>query len=289
MAALRVYFDESQPEGDESVSVVAGFIGEQDAWERTEERWVKALDDLGWSHFHYTDWENRRAGSPWDHLEREVRLPMAKKLFSVLSDAALIPVAYAFKGRWKDFRPENPFWNASRFPSGYSWCAEMAFQLACDAYPNFKSTDGINFVFDNTSAKYRSRMQRYQHIFSVADDRYNIPTGLAFESAIDVPALQIADALAYELLLWFDKPHNWFTFPLLEILWSSDVDPKWAWLNQRYVGWNDAEGLRETLKSDIDSSVIGMRRFAVFPKAGQDDLDPWKIEPEGLAWYEFRE
>src|SRR5690242_1989882 len=110
MTALRVYFDESAPEGDSSISVVAGFMGYQEEWERTEERWVKALEELGWGYFHYTEWENRTPGSPWDKLEREVRLPMLKRLLSVIRDSRLLPVGYAFKGRWSSFDPENPFW-----------------------------------------------------------------------------------------------------------------------------------------------------------------------------------
>lgn len=195
VAVLRAYFDASETFGCPPVLVVAGFLGEESAWDRCQEQWHQALADCNLALFHMTDFEAQQA-PPWDRLND--RDALLSRLVTFTTETAQVGAATVvrmddYKALDNDTRRQvgKPFYLAACICIGViaRWCVNHGINEKVAYF--FESGDmGLPAFADAVR-----RIVTASDSFRTAMKIHSVTTG----SKRDWPLLQTADILAWEI------------------------------------------------------------------------------------------
>jgi hypothetical protein len=208
-ALLSAYFDDSQDEKGAELWVVAGYVGYGHQWDHFERLWKSALDRHGVPYFHMTEMNDPKGPfakwlPPQDHKDDVVAF--FKDLVAVIQKCMLFMVSSAV---WiKDLERFN-------HDTG----------LAIEAYPLAAYTCMMNMAIEYTQLPITAVFDRANQIQSKLDKarvyaRSDERVASFFESIAtiplqksltvrDVPALQAADFIAWELRKEHHKMRGW--------------------------------------------------------------------------------
>jgi hypothetical protein len=108
MCVINGYIDtSSDQQGDERVTTVAGYVGDDEEWARVEALWVEQLGETNHSSFHASDFK-----SHFPDWKTEVR-PFAK----LLADSKLFPICAAiYQHDWQQLDPASEYGRLFRRP-----------------------------------------------------------------------------------------------------------------------------------------------------------------------------
>jgi Protein of unknown function (DUF3800) len=217
---LRAYFDESGIHAGSKATAIAGFVGEADAFDETEARWLSACRSEGLDFFHYSHMMNRRR--PFEHFDEDKRRRLLTKLSSILSEAApyLKVVGSAYVGIW-DKAPVPEL--AERYPSAYSFCFETLMEmLHSHAMKEFGGQRIVPiFAYQH---EYEPRIREMDNIFHETGSwPYMGPVG--FDEPSNRPALQMADMVLYEAYQYLSRGSRdeWQNWPYLSRIWGDNA------------------------------------------------------------------
>lgn len=123
--AYTAYFDESGIHSGSEITVIAGFLGDEDAWQRLDDGWRMKLDEFELSWFHAVDCEHGNGEFLGKHPE-PIRKFILMEFARVIASARLTIVASAFVvDDWRDVATVHL---KARFPSAYMFCFEFCMQ-----------------------------------------------------------------------------------------------------------------------------------------------------------------
>jgi hypothetical protein len=215
MAALKGYFDESGKEDDpqfaDSAISVGGYVTTADSWQDIEAKWVAvlALPEFGVPYLHMKEFAHSKPGSPFETWKGDEPRRMA--FMAVLSEVI----------RQSDLTGVGAI---IRVPD--LWRFNRDYGLDLQAYPL-----GVYGALIELSRRYPNgvvetlwdKVERHSALIALArsyagSDRGNPGCGdnveiMALEkarSSKEIPALQIADFAAYELLKSHRDKNDWF-------------------------------------------------------------------------------
>lgn len=123
--AYTAYFDESGIHSGSDITVIAGFLGDDNAWLRLDNEWRGKLDEFELSWFHAVDCEHGQGAFLGKHPE-PIRKYILMEFARVIASAGLTIVASAFViDDWRN-AATDPL--KARFPSAYMFCFEFCMQ-----------------------------------------------------------------------------------------------------------------------------------------------------------------
>jgi hypothetical protein len=288
MILLQAYFDESGLHQASPATLIAGFVGRAEDWLRVETEWRAALAPHGITEFHYHEFENRTG--PWEPMERWCRDPIRDALAGIIGKSPLIPIGFGFVGEWEPTAVTHPLWKPESYPTAYSWCFEGSMNLLVRCCREVYASQPVTVIFAQHE-QFAERALREFDKFKRNHRWETLVDPIVLGSPSKVPALQMADMLAYELYQALRKNRDKrFTWPLLDALWSRD--PTRRILAMKYTLTHDAATFKETVKNGPHAWLAHdppmLERETVVYLSGQPiDPDPWIASPEGLDWWKF--
>lgn len=285
---LRAYFDESGTHGNDTPgTVIAGFVGAATDWDTVEAQWSARLAEDGLSEFHYVAFENRTG--PWASMERWQRDPILADLAAILAASNLFPVSFGYKGPWRPNIAKHPLWKPERYATAYPWCFERAMNLLTECSRDNFGSEPISVVFALHNKYSASAFTEF--CLQKGNEFWSELGAIDFDSPSSLPALQTADALAYEMfqLVKLNRDPR-FKWPILKAL-SGKVLGSAASYNRI----QDEGGFKEDVERGPfiwlarDPSMWSKlgRETVVYLSAQPLDPDPWTPSPEGLEWWSF--
>jgi hypothetical protein len=206
LALLSGYFDESGIHARAPATVISGFVGPIDAWEKIVQPWRKALGEFDLEVFHYSDLRNI--------LEEWKRDCLCQELARILETSDLRVVSAAFQGNWDRCVQQTP--ELSNFyPSSYALCFELCCAYISSLSEAHWQNEDVALMFSHQTEHIPKAIElfclykdndRWPHIVSATpgDPRKFVQ-------------LQAADMITYETyqsLMGADK-HAWKEWPLL--------------------------------------------------------------------------
>jgi hypothetical protein len=208
------YFDESGIDGAHGTVLIAGFAARLDHWSQINSAWQGQLAADGINVFHYKDCvDQTRQYKGWN-WETECK-PHLDRLAAILAASPIGAISAGFFGNWNRSIVDRPDLQV-RFPSAYSFCFELMVKAIRDQMNRHGQPD-ITLIFSEQRT-YRPRAldvwnwhRERKHWPEIMDVRYAEPKM--------VPALQMADMLAYETRRHMHKGgDHWRSLPLLSRL-----------------------------------------------------------------------
>jgi hypothetical protein len=252
MGALKGYFDESGKEDDpqfaDSAVSVAGYVTTVDSWRDIEARWKAVLDrpEFGVPYLHMKEFAHFKPGSPFeswkgDEPRREAliaALALVVRQSDLTGAGAIVRVPDLVR-----FNSDNGL-QIQAYPFGvYATLVELSRR-----YPN----ESIETIWDKVERHHTKLALARDY----ADSDISSPgCGAQIEmfplekcrSSKDIPALQIADFIAYELLKAHRDRNDWFLTeePKIEpVMWgASQADwlqaqgREWPGNRKSYMAW----------------------------------------------------
>jgi hypothetical protein len=197
VVALRAYFDESGISRGERLTVVSGFIADDQKWLDFDAQWHASLKDdlgsLGLSWFHMTDCENgTNEFRPW-RTAPEIRRMAARAMANVIVKAKP-------KGFW--VAVDNAEWETygdslfrARYPKPYYFCFEECLRQVRTWMDEFSPGNDVALIF--------AQQPEYQGNAAAIFDAYERAQGksslssLTFAPARKCAPLQAADLAVY--------------------------------------------------------------------------------------------
>lgn len=211
MAVLKVYFDDSGEEEDpqHKVCAVAGYVGSPETWSRVETEWSAVLDRHRVPYLHMKELAHF-AAPHFDRFENDEpgRIALLTDLIDVIGRSDLVGLGSAT--RLADLRRFNAERGTSIQAYPFNLYTNMT-QLS-DRWPD----DIIEIVIDRTTNHGPKAAKARQYADS---DAYYPKCGKNIQlmpldsslSAKTVPALQLADFLAWESRKDIDTKDEWFS------------------------------------------------------------------------------
>ncbi len=217
---LRAYFDESGTHAGSKATAIAGFVGEADAFDEIEARWLSACHSEGIESFHYSHMMHRRR--PFEDFDEDRRKRILGKLSSILSEAAprIKVVGSAYVGVW-DRAPVTEL--EERYPSAYSFCFETLMEMLHSHAMTEFGGECIVPIFAY-QGEYESRVREMDSVFHETGSwPYMGPVG--FDEPSRRPALQMADMVLYETYQYLSRGsrEEWKNWPYLSRIWGDDA------------------------------------------------------------------
>jgi Protein of unknown function (DUF3800) len=238
MVALKGYFDESgkpdDPHHSDLACVLAGYITNQDVWEKAEREWVSALDSFGLSYMHMKEFAHSQKHTPFESWEGNEarRAALLKSLCSVIRNNNL--VCFNCVLHLPGFRQFNKDCGQSLDP--YAFAVHVIMQEVYDKYKDIP----VEIVLDRFPKQYHKLAiaQRYAETDSLFPrcGHYIDVNGLggAFSSK-DVPALQMADFAAYEIQKSVTDKRDWYLDEMGNVEPGSWFASQFNWKVQRWM------------------------------------------------------
>lgn len=194
--AISIYLDESADEKQESVYVVAGFIGAEDNWKDFAHYWNRAMSDHGLDGvtFHMNPFEHGK-NEPWKSLKEDTerRMSLLNKLLYVIRMQAVFPF-----GAMTLLSEYNKLKDKRQYDRPYKVCLETALSAAetlCEVAPggrirfvcdeNHEMRDWIGGAFEKMKARRPELREVFGELVTSTDD-----------ASVELCA---ADLLAFEL------------------------------------------------------------------------------------------
>ena len=124
---LETYFDESAPgrRADDSLLIVAGYVGEEERWRIFEARWRIVLKEFRVSDFHMKNIRNLRHPS-FRHLSAQQRRDLVLELIGAVSEAALLGSLVYLRPAEYEAVADSAF--RSRYGSAYAMLVSLNLQ-----------------------------------------------------------------------------------------------------------------------------------------------------------------
>jgi hypothetical protein len=242
MAALKGFFDESGKEDDpqfaDSAISVAGYVTTCDSWTDIEAQWnaVLKLPEFDVPYLHMKEFAHSKPGSPFETWKNDEsrRAAFLAALTQVIRQSDLVGVGALVRV------PDLARFNRDRGLTlqAYPFCVYASLIELSRRYPNVR----IETVWD--------KVDRHAEMIAMArdyadSDISNPECGQKIEinslekafGSKDVPALQIADFAAYELLKAHRDRNDWFKDeePFVQpIMWGQS---QYNWLAARGREW----------------------------------------------------
>jgi hypothetical protein len=205
---IHGYFDES---GGEENFVIAGALAPLSVWEELSEDWQRVLDREGLAEFHaencahgvedFADWSKERRESLYREFAEIIQAHNGIHGIGIALDVAAWKVMYSDL-----FPPRLP----AVFDKPWLFAFGLVLMAAVQLCPDGEQ---IAFVFDEQREFKHQALEGYAVFkdglldgtavpWAVASNlRTRLGPDLAFEDSCEHPPLQVADLLAYELLL----------------------------------------------------------------------------------------
>jgi hypothetical protein len=209
MVALKVYFDDSGEEEDAQhrACAVAGYVGDNDAWDKAQALWNAALTKHGVPYLHMKEFAHHAGPFAKFRNDEPARVQFLSDLIDVVRQAGLTGIASIT--RLADLRRFNGERGLKVQAYAFNLYTNMV-QLSA-RWPDAK----IEVVIDRTTnhgpkaAKAREYADSDAYYQDCGKNIRLIPLDRNF-TAKDVPALQIADFLAWEARKDIDTKDEWF-------------------------------------------------------------------------------
>jgi hypothetical protein len=202
LALLHLYLDESGIHAKSKITAIGGFVGSKATWESLEEKWLKALSDIGVSSFHAYDCET--GNGEFDGVQKEIRLAMAERLARITRDHDLLPVWSAVVNEDWDSSVTDDF--LEKYPKPVYLCfAEIASRISKWSERmggSHSEQDEMHGQIDDIWSSYRANKTKANlSSFTTASYKSCAP-------------LQSADQVAYELCLdWQNREYGIYGKP----------------------------------------------------------------------------
>ena len=259
MGALKGYFDESGKEDDpqfsDSAISVAGYVTTVDSWRDIEARWKAVLDRPEFSvpYLHMKEFAHFKPGSPFESWKGDEprRAEFISALARVIRQSDLVGAGSIVRvPDLAKFNNDNGL-KLEAYPFAvYGSLIEMSRR-----YPN----DVIETVWDKVD-RHASQMALAREYAD--SDASNPGCGAKIEltplekarSSKDIPALQIADFLAYELLKAHRDRNDWFLTEepnVAPVMWGAS---QYDWLAKNGREW---PGNRKSYLSLFGGNLMG--------------------------------
>lgn len=214
-SVIRGYFDESGKENDpqlaDSACVVAGYVASDETWPQVERSWQEVLKSPQYDvpYLHMREFAHSSKGSPFESWKSEPskRASFLADLAEVVAESSLFGVC-----------------GLIRLPDLKRFNSETGLALEAYSLGMFACLLELSINFPNVSIEtIWDRVERHEQLISLArsyaaSERFYPKFGQRIEiaplakhlSSKVVPALQIADFAAYELLKSHRGKNDWF-------------------------------------------------------------------------------
>jgi len=242
--AISIFLDESADEKQESVFVVAGFIGAEANWKNFASSWNAAMSEHGLAGvtFHMNLFAHG-GKEPWKSLKQDA--DRGKSLLNTLLRLIRMQAVYPF-GAMTLLSEYNALEDKRQFDHPYKVCLEVALSAAetlCEVAPGGK----IRFVCDENQEMRDWMMSAFEKLKARRPELGKV-FGVLETSTDDASAeLCAADLLAFELRKHVDNalrhPEVPIRYPMKRIMedgpsqfWKTDfsalLEPEYLWKPQ---------------------------------------------------------
>lgn len=189
---LTAYFDESGIHKGDHLCVVAGFVGNEAQWASFIHDWLAALRPRPLLHMRKLRWNQ--------HPDRIA--PLLARLGPIPYRYNLIPV---YCGMWqKDYEEIMKGKVREKFTTPYITCAQSCMAIALG---ELAGPDEVQFVFERQRVNQSAMENLRSVVFGLVgvDSRVR---DIIFRPAREMPCLEPADYLAFQLREWKLDPHS---------------------------------------------------------------------------------
>ncbi len=241
---MRVYLDESGIHDGADICAIAGYFGDQLAWEEFEGEWRSTLKEFGVPEFHAKCfWARDKKGqrvSPYTELDDARASMFINRLLGTIKDCRIYPVGAAVVGNeWRSLSEnerryltgaeiKNRKFGTSGAPSKSYF---LPFLQAVQRVARYcRNNEKAHFFFglDRTFSDYACSC--YQDILRLGTGWSSSLGPIQFPRSIDVTPLQASDLLAYQIYKYAIKrlshwDHTTESHPELESALTRLKDP----------------------------------------------------------------
>jgi hypothetical protein len=230
---ITVFLDESSDERQETVYVVAGYIGAEENWKDFAARWNGAMADHGLDGvtFHANLFFHAKK-EPWLSLKKDVERgkSLLNALLKILREQAVFPFgAMLLMSDYEVVTSQGDGWDHPHKPC--LWMALMAAHTVCEVAPG----GSIHFVCDENTAIEKWVMKAFEALKEDNPALAEVFGELETSTDEKEPGLCAADLVAFEVrkqvLNTVRYPHVPMRYPMKRIrddgpnaFWQVNVD-----------------------------------------------------------------
>lgn len=247
---MKAYFDESTDGECRRVFVIAGYLADDEEWEKFSQRWRNALDEEGLEEYHAKENSTARP----EDIERQqkfLQIIAGHKLTAIGIGIILEP----YNALLREIKTYRKIPSGLKVSGSVAESYFLAFQHAIESaasHPIIKALpahEKVEFVFDDhRHFKGRADALHQTMLQSVRLDFVPRISSLSFGDSKTTPPLQAADALAYEF------------FHELNDRYLNQEPGRWQWkvLTQNVP----REQLRLLDKKQLEDFVVLLKQLA---------------------------
>ncbi len=195
MAFFDAYLDESGTHNGAIYTTVAGAIAKRSSWYSLETQWQAMLRKFNVKYFHATDLNC--FGGEYREWKDDKRREFFSMIFKILKSEPITPIAISVNiDIFNKVKTEFP--DISLTP--YQFCCEMCLREIVFFAKKKRKMNPVSVIFEAGQKTNSLGLHWIKQGLSVDElvRKYKI-SGFSFHPKGDMPALQIADLIAYEL------------------------------------------------------------------------------------------
>jgi hypothetical protein len=189
------YFDDSGTGANDSVVVVAGYIGSVMQWQKFAQEWGSLLSEFGVTVMHRVDLESLQGEFvTWTAEKRNIFVNKAQQIIKRRTYVAI--GKSVIKADFEKMFPEN----LKRFYGGaYGFCAILCLARAKLWFDKTNLKDPINWVFEAGTEGAGQINHLFNALYTDVPTRNDYRLGSWSFAGKDIVPLQAADVIAYEM------------------------------------------------------------------------------------------
>lgn len=215
---LRAYFDESGHSDDPGISYVSmgGGIATLKSWERCETEWAEVLRQFDVRQLHMRDFAHSR--DEFSDWTEERRREFLSRLMLIIDRDVMNYVAAAVRPAAINDLPKQ---ERTSLGDVYWGCLAYCVRSVATFAEGFPSEEKVEIVFSEQPEFGGRALEVYYNCKAILSNGHRLGAA-AFASPSDVPALQVADLIAYEFRHYLANqitrgPDN-YRWPLRQLL-----------------------------------------------------------------------
>ena len=194
-AMLKAYFDEAGTHRQSDIVMISGVVATPDVWHAFEPAWMETLSNLHLPYFHASECQGGRG--IYARLERGTREALFLGLAQVIAQfRPLIVNGSVLRIHWNEYKDR---WVGLKYLDPYNICFEVCMRQIHEFAKDVLNGEAIELIFAEQE-EYQSKARDIYEYYRSNPQWAATNSSLAFAQSRQVPALQVADLLLYEMV-----------------------------------------------------------------------------------------